>query len=474
MKAMAIVMVPILWVAVPFSARADLIPTNDNSFYYRVGGGQNIPAPPNRGAYSIPLKADNAVSMNYNCGVFDGQLSITNSLNGITNSFQNISQSVLGNATAAVMEFPMYILSRADPSLYNMLNNGLLGARQDLDVSTKTCQTMKNDLHRGQNPYENWASISMGDDWKYQMSLTGNSGLSSQSDSANDDINLVSKKIDEDSGSNGVPWVQGANTDRKGKYAGGRGQPAITVLRDTSIAGYNVILQENRAYDDKSAPHRSDDNARLVDTWSTPVSAADWITNVLGDEKVTTYNGGEKQSSPGVGLLPDTKTLTTTITEQLQDLVSSKEAISLEKLQAISAPGIMINSSVIIAVRQQTSVNQSILIEKLAQEVATAQVIDKALLARQILLEGGQVPDIYANHAAQASIHRGLERLKQEIDNLLFNVQVHKALVTDTVTQLLNQTQQQQTNHATIQPNEPFAPVLNQGAIPKNEEANSI
>lgn len=304
------------------TTHADLIPTGNNPLYYKMGGGHSVPVPAYSGASSIPLRADGDVGLGYNCGVFNPQLSITNSLNGIASSFQNIEQGVLANATSAIAEFPMYALSRADPDLYNLLNNGLLGARKDLELSTKSCQVMQSQIAEGKNPYTDWATMSMGNDWKYRMSMAGKSGLRAGANDANNaDINLVSKQVSQDNGDNGIPWVHGANIGRNGAYAGGRNQPAIFVIRDTSVAGYNVILQSGRNYDDDSAPARTDANAHLVDTWSNPKLAADWITTVLGDEKITTFAGGDKQSTPGVGLLANNQQLTTQTTQQLVDLV---------------------------------------------------------------------------------------------------------------------------------------------------------
>jgi len=466
-------MVGSLALAIGFStvsnSYADLIPTNDNTFYYKMGGGRSVPVPAYDGARSIPLRVEGDVGLGYNCGVFNPQLSITNSLNGIKNSLQNMQQTIVNNATSAITQFPMYSLARADPDLYNLLNNGLLGAQRDLDVSTKSCQAMQSEIAHRQNPYHDWASISMGNHWKYRMSLANDGSHRSLSaspgDIANSDINLVKQKVEADNGDSGVMWVHGANIGRKGIYAGGKGQPAIYIVRDAAMAGYNVILQSNRAYDEESAPPKNNANEHLVSTWASPKLATGWITNVLGDEKVTTYQGGDKQSSPGVGLLPDTQKLTVNINEKLQNLVSGKDAISIEKLQAISAPGVMVNTAVITAIRQHSPVTQAILVDKLSQEIATSQIIDKALLARQMLQEGSQVPAIYGNHAAQETIKQALSRLNQEMENLLFNVKVRKALVSDTVSQLLNQTQLQQTNRTLIQPNAPLAPLMNYEAI---------
>lgn len=194
---------------------------------------------------------------------------------------------------------------------------------------------MQGEIAKGQNPYADWASISMGSDWKYKMSLAGNNNLHANSDDNNSDINQVSQQIAKDNGNNGVPWVHGENIGRNGYYAGGQGQPPITVIQDTSIAGYNVILQSGRNYDDTSAPARTDANAHLIDTWTNPQLAANWIATVLGDEKITTYVGGDKQSTPGVGLLPANQQLTTQVLQSLQSLITNQTQTTIQNLQQV-------------------------------------------------------------------------------------------------------------------------------------------
>jgi integrating conjugative element protein (TIGR03755 family) len=441
--------------------RADLIPTGSSPFYYKMGGGQYIPMPAYNGAASIPLDVNANAGLGYNCGLFNPKLSITNSLNAIENSFQNIAQSVMANATSAIAEFPMYALSRADPDLYNLLNNGLLGARRDMELSTKSCQVMQSEMAQGKNPYTDWATLSMGNDWQQHMSLINSSAKLSagNDDNNNDDINLVNQQVAQDNGATGVPWIHGNNN------AGGQGQPAIYVINDTSIAGYNVVLQAGRSYDDTSAPAQTPNNAHLVTTWANPQAAANWITNVVGDEKITTYSGGDKQSTPGVGLLPQNQQLSAQVLQHVQDLVSGQTPLTVQNLQTVSAPGVMINTAVIKAIQQKEPVTQAILINKLSQEVATGQLIDQALLARQILQEGSQVPAIYSNKAAQEAIKNSLDRLDQAINNLLFNVRVRKELVSDTASQLLESTQAEQVGSSVVQPSGAASPDMQGGAV---------
>jgi hypothetical protein len=112
------------------------------------------------------------------------------------------------------------------------------------------------------------------------------------------------------------------------------------------------------------------------------------------------------------------------------------------------------------------------LINKLGQEVATAKLIDQGLLARQILLEGNQVPAIYGNKAAQESIQKTLTRLDQAINNLLFNVKVRKELVSNTASQLLESTHAEQVGNSTVQPSSAPSADMENGAVKPPTDKN--
>lgn len=455
-----IIFVAFLPIAIVLSthAHAELIPPGNNPLYYKMGGGQPVSVPAYDGTQSIPLKVEGSIGVGYNCGLFNPLVSITNSLNGIKNSFQNLQQTVINNATAAITQFPLYAIARADPSLYNLLTNGLLGAQEDLKVSTKSCHQLQSEIAKGQNPYNDWLQASLGNNWKYHMSLVNHNNLKA----INEDINEVKQEVEKDNGDNGVPWVLGMNTAR-GIYAGGRYQPAIYVLHDAVLAGYNVIL--NRTHTDTSAPVKTDENHHLVDTWANPAMAAQWVTTVLGDEKITIFAGGEKASSPGVGLLPDNQAVTKETLKHLQSLVSNEEKLTLQNLKNISAPGIMINTAIIEALRQKPSLEQAIFLNKLSQEIATAKVIDKAFLAKQILEEGSQIPEIYGNKPAYEQIQKALKRLDTAINDLLFNIKVKKQLVSETAALLLSTTQADEAHSTLTQNIKSPPPLMEDGAI---------
>jgi hypothetical protein len=82
-------------------------------------------------------------------------------------------------------------------------------------------------------------------------------------------------------------------------------------------------------------------------------------------------------------------------------------------------------------------VDRNIFIGKIAGEISQAQTIDKLLMLRRLLLAGRQVPEIAGVEPAQRELERKLAELDREIDNLLFDTRVRKAVVSDTVGTLL-------------------------------------
>jgi len=183
---------------------------------------------------------------------------------------------------------------------------------------------------------------------------------------------------------------------------------------------------------------------------------------------VTTYSGGDKASTPGVGLLPDVQNLSQQIGKKLADLVSGQEEINLSHLKEVSAPSVMINKSVIDNIRLQTPVNQSIFAGKLAQMIAAAKIVDKAQIALHILQSGSEVPPIFANKAAQDMINQSINRLNQALKQFVFNVQLNQ-LVSSPIAQLMADMQAQQASNTSIQANTKPAQSFLNGAIKQDD-----
>ncbi|MCW5588134.1 MAG: integrating conjugative element protein [Legionellales bacterium] len=443
-----------------YAASGGLIPAVKSNFYYQMGGGDDVPLPAFYNTSTIPLNAEGDVGLGFDCGAFNPIASIKNSLNQIKDSALNVEQQVLNNATGAVTEFPLYELSRADPNLYNLITNAMAGAKQDMAVSTKSCEVMQSQIAAGQNPYAHWGQISLGNRWQQEIGSAEISG--------DGDINQARQDVSRDAGKSGVPWVNPDSTvDSNGvqtRNAGGENQPPIQVIHDTAMSGYDVIVSDSASHLNKNNVF-GDSPSELSRIFPTAKDAADWVTNVVGDETITTYNGGQKSSKPGVGLYSDIQYQTGQILPKLQALVTGSTELTIENLQTISPNGMALSPEIIRDIRKQPKVIQSIIVDKLAQNIAAINVINKARLAMRILQSGGRIPAIYSNKAAQQNIQHSISLLQQDVQDILLFVKARQTLMSNmlsTITQAGSSVDAENTAIAMPKPN---APMMTNGAI---------
>ena len=449
-------------------AYADLVPVgNPNTgLYYKIGGGNNYVLPPVQSSNSIYLNSDADLGAGYSCGAFNPLTSIRNSFNDIKNSVDNIEQSIITNLQGSIAEYPMYLLAQADPDLYNLINNTLLASHQKIDVSSKTCSVVKEEISQGKNPYQDWATISVNDQWKKHLSLTA---------TGDEDINDAKKDIDAHSGDDGVPWVEGTKTS-EGHYAGGKGQPVIHVVSDTVKAGYNALLNRDLS-SDAAAPNNAS-NTALVKFFPNPQAAQNWITSVVGDQNITTCttDASCQRSQGGVagrGLLPWITSCSSSmpnlcaenIRDNLTKLVSNQTSMTNENLSAVSADGVMISPQIITAIRGMDSTQQGIVVNKLSQEVATQRVIDVALLARNIVQTGSQVPVVASNKPAQSVLQQSIQTLDNDIQSLSFESKIRKEMTSNTLSTILDYQQAQQQAAISVPKTNPALPFVNNSAI---------
>ena len=69
---------------------------------------------------------------------------------------------------------------------------------------------------------------------------------------------------------------------------------------------------------------------------------------------------------------------------------------------------------------------------RLVSEISTARTVEKALLARRLLLSGRQVPEVYATEVAREHADASIAELDREIESLLFETRVRREIVSET------------------------------------------
>jgi integrating conjugative element protein (TIGR03755 family) len=437
----------------------------NNQLYYKIGGSNDFAFPPVSSTRTTLLNTNTNLGIGMSCGMNNPALSITNSINDLKSSADNLEQNVVSSATGSLIQLPMYFLAQANPTAYNLLNNTLLSAHKQLDVSLKSCQVVKDQIAKGQNPYQDWGTISLNDQWKKHLTLVS---------TGDEDINHSKKDIDAHGGESGVPWVQG-KTDWDGStHAGGKSQPPIHVIADTVKSGYNTLLNRD-LNSDADAPDDSE-NDQLKQFFPNPKSASDWVTNVIGDQVITTCNDSickmQQGSLVGHGLLPwvtscqaNKNDCADTIRDNLANLVTGNMAVTKDSLSKVSADGIAMSPEIINSIRGMDTTQQKIIINKLAQEVAMQRVMDKAFIARNILSTGAQVPIIAANHPAQTVIIHAIANLDNDIRSLAFESQIRKQTVSDTLSETLKFSNKQEEDAIHTAPVSSNKPLMENGAI---------
>ena len=177
--------------------------------------------------------------------------------------------------------------------------------------------------------------------------------------------------------------------------------------------------------------------SRLPEVWTTPAAAQQWVVDVVGENIVTTCDTCRKDSVPGTGLLPKLHQEAGTVTVELQRLVGGVTPLSLANLEQVTAPGVAITRQLIEAIREMPASEQSLVMGRLVSEISTARTVEKALLARRLLLTGRQVPEVYATEVAREHADTSIAELDREIENLLFETRVRREVVSETAGVLL-------------------------------------
>ncbi len=438
----------------------ELVPAIQSGLYYKLGGGDDVPLPAFYDTSYIPLNADANVGLGFNCGAFNPVASLRHSLNQIRSSFLAVKQQVLRDATGAVTEFPLYELSRADPSLYNLITNAIAGAREDMSISTKSCEVMQSEIASGEDPYAHWGQISLGSRWKQEIGDALISG--------NGDINQARYSVSQDAGKSGVPWIDpNSLADFHGTqphYAGGKNQPPIHVIHDSSMGGYKIIVDDSASRMNKKN-FLGHSHSEITAVFPNAKAAADWITNVVGDETITTYDAGLKSSQPGMGLYADIQYETQQIVPKLQALVIGSTSLTVENLQALSLEGMALSPEMIRSIQDQPKVIQSIIVAKVSQNIAAMRVINKARLAIRILQSGSRIPAVYSNKTAGRNIQNSIQQLQRDVQDILMFVKARQTLMSNMLTTIVQAGASQQRKNTAISMPRKNAPNMQNGAI---------
>jgi len=388
----------------------------DDEFYYLLGGGE----PVTRSASNRPATFEIGGSVAWNtdlmCGNFDMSLSVEEQLQGLKGSFSDLMDNVISAATGAVASLPALVIQKVNPALYDLLQNGVLQASEEFHLAQTSCEDIVGIMDEAIS-HNGWENVAKGGYWGSESSA-GSEILQTRSNADTDGIDA------------GVIWVEGAQR-------GGRGQPPIELVGDTVKAGYNQLLQRNPGNNSSMVASCAD--APICEYWPNPTTMADWVIDVVGEEKIRTCEGCDKISArPGMGLTHQLGIEQVQIATDLEVLVLSNNAPTEAELEAVSGgPGMLISRRVVEAIREEDEHEQAVLINRLAGEMALSRTMERAMIARRALISGMKEPNIANLEIAQDDLAPYVADLEQEIENILFEIEVRDRVASNTAVQLL-------------------------------------
>ncbi|MEE9493618.1 MAG: integrating conjugative element protein [Gammaproteobacteria bacterium] len=384
----------------------------DDEFFYALGGGAPLSlGSTNRNAIGI----SGGISWNADlmCGNFDINATIRSQING---ALEDVWTMVENEISGVIASWPALLLQRLDPVLYDQLQNGVLQASETFNLAKVNCEDIVNKISKS-SENDGWASMAQSEYWV------------GESNTADPEIVETEKNAETDGRNNGVTWIGGAK-------AGGAGQPPIKLHEETSMAGYNLLLRRN-ADDTSNVTPAACTGAPVCETWASPAQAAEWVTDVIGDKEIRTCDNCDKlKARIGMGIhrkVEDEKVL---IQAGLVDLVNGTTPMIPAALDNVrGGSGFPVTRQLIEAIREED--NPAGIVDRLSAELAVSRTMDRALMARRILLAGMKDSDVANNDNAIKPLLEAVNELNDEIQNAVFEIDVRTKITSNTAVQLL-------------------------------------
>lgn len=418
-------------------------PRNQSSLYYRLGGGDPAARAINRNSVAVRLGLGGGLRLNYSCGRFDIGLSWST----LMNNYATLGTTIGNAVKAGIAALPMYVFQRAQPGLYELFQTYSQKADAMIAASLKSCEEMEAQIRAGGDPYEEWVKLAKGEGWRVQAQTNG-------------DVVNAKYRVEQDGGTTGMRWIGG-------QQRGGANMQPIRLIYDLVTAGYNVTANQGVLSGDADyqSPSVALSQSRLLTAFRRPSDAAKYAQDVLGEMDVSLCDLPQcpsKATSTGIGLAPKFEAEIPPIEATLNALAGTPNP-NYGQLDNISAPGVAIGREVIDVLRELPELERGIALRRLAQEIALARTVDKALAIRNLLVTSLTLPEVTAADPASKKAQEKIAVLSRYIEDLMFENRVRKEVVSNTAAVLLDAFRglQSQSISTQRQPRIDGAPLIN-------------
>lgn len=176
----------------------------------------------------------------------------------------------------------------------------------------------------------------------------------------------------------------------------------------------------------------------LCSEWKSPEDAAEWVRDVLGDKTLSTCTDCGTpaiEAKAGTGLAPKIEKETIKVMANFQETLNSA-SVTNEQLSKLGSTTVPITRSVIEALKEDP--DAAVLATRLSNEVAISRNLEKALMARRMLLAGMREPNVTQNTDAMAELERNLTTLDREITQVKMEMDLQRSINQNTIIAILN------------------------------------
>ena len=344
---------------------------DDPYLYYRVDGYRAVPPPANT---QSTLNFGTSGLAGFSCSNFDPKSAVQNMLGGLTDSNLSGLVDLQSIPSQLLSQMPGQILCRAQPTLCQLSQHYSVRAEDSFRFSMDLCSQTTAAAGGTQS---DWMQIAKAQEWQRQAQRGASASEASKAVAEEDDPCIT--------------WVGG-------KTAGCSGHPPIKPLRDAVKAGWCVVHQQDAACSGATGS-ASDTHAGSI--WPEPEDAALFVADIVGDSEIK--NNTVAGSRTPIGLQSMVKSESKKkIADTLTAIVDSGGFATTRQMKQIESPAVRVDRALIVALRIVDE--QRIYVHRIAEEIALSRVLNKALLARRLLIKGMREPNIQGTEPAAEDV----------------------------------------------------------------------
>ena len=325
------------------------------------------------------------------CGGLDVREGTRQFLEQVSAGREPLRAQAYSAATGAVSALPWLTLRRALPEVADLFDGALARAENKMQQLAARCNDDRRAAQSADGSGEGWRAVARAEGWNAagRKALTPAQGERAAGEAAT-----------------GVRWLGG-------QVRGGKGQTPIRVLADTATASAQLLFERMG----RQLP------------WQSPAQASAWLVRVLGDAEIG--EGAQVlHNKVGGGLWLEVLTEQQRLAPLLAEVLaqSRRGEAPGQALAELGASRHGLQPHLLNQLSRSSPAWRRQVLTRLAYELALANILDQALLGRQLLALALEMPEVMALAPAKEQLRERLQRLDRGLESMLFEYRARQSM----------------------------------------------